>query len=77
MLIWCPGFCLWSSGFGSLIPWLWRPGAPVFLHAQESSNPIDSSWQATTPRVLRREQPEIHPRAFGERGQLACPGTLI
>ena len=54
MLIWCPSSYLWSSGFGSLIPWLWGLGATVFLHAQDSSNPTDSSWQATTAWVLQR-----------------------
>lgn len=46
--------------------WLWGPGATVFLHAQDSSNPIDSSWHhhrlgttenrlKYTPELLEKE----------------------
>ena len=35
----------------------------------------DSSWQATTPRALHREQTETHPHPFCEKGLFTCPGA--
>lgn len=45
-----------------LIPWLWWPGNLPFLSPQDRNNCRDSSWQASIPRAVQREQTEHTPR---------------
>lgn len=44
--------------------------------SQDCNNQRFCSWQATTPRVLYRQQTETHLQSFWERGLFACPKSL-
>lgn len=55
MLIWCPSSYLWSSGFGSLIPWLWGLGADRQLLAGHHCLGTTENLLKYTPELLEKE----------------------
>lgn len=54
----------------SLIAWLWCLEGFCSWVPCDCNNQGNSSWQATTPRALCRQQTEIHPQSFGEQAYL-------
>ena len=52
---------------GSLIIWLWWLGSFCSWVPRDCNNWRDSSWQATTPRALHKQQTETHLQSFCEK----------